>query len=115
MYSNMYVFKSDIDCKKFLSYDNEYTRSYISQINESKIDKIDGLFYSLLKEFNKNGNRLGYENIYFKRRRALRDSFMKVWLYDADRELLADIMWLICDEFTWVLPAHIGNDIFKIQ
>lgn len=113
MYSNMYVFKSDLDCKNFLSYNNEYTRSYISQINESKIDKIDGLSYSLLKEFNKNGNRLGYENIYFKRRRALRDSFMKVWLYDTDRELLADIMWSICDEFTWVLPAHIGNDIFK--
>lgn len=66
------------------------------------------------RDFDTNGIRLSYENLYFGRRRCLGILTLAAWLY-GDKDCLAlaeDYLWAICGEFTWALPAHLnGNSL----
>lgn len=63
---------------------------------------------SLYREYYENGNRSRYETPYFQRRRAM------LLLAAAEKtegkgrflDLLIDYIWAICEETSWVLPAH---------
>lgn len=65
------------------------------------------LTYSDFSEFEKTGRRVGYEEKYFNRRRRLNSTFM-MYTAHGERYLseLCDLIWAVCDEFTWALPAH---------
>lgn len=69
--------------------------------------------YSLFKQFSETGSRLEYEMVYFSKRRRLNTfAFMSLLKPEnkAVREELHNIIWSICDEYTWCLPAHLeGN------
>ncbi|MCM3111832.1 heparinase II/III family protein [Lederbergia lenta] len=70
------------------------------------------LSYSLFRVFQENGNRLEYERVYFEKRRRLNTFAMMVLLEPEEsvyRDELQNIIWSICDEYTWCLPAHIGD------
>ena len=58
--------------------------------------------------FNENGNRIIFENIYFERRNDCSAILGAYWLSGEDKYLkpLIDLVFMICDEFTWCLPAH---------
>lgn len=60
-------------------------------------------------EFSKNGNRLNYENEYFARRGCLTSRAMMQLIYGGHKNELEKIINAICDEFTWALPAHVGD------
>ncbi len=60
-------------------------------------------------EFSLNGNRLNYENEYFARRGCLISRAMMHLIYGGHKNELEKIISAICDEFTWALPAHIGD------
>jgi len=72
-------------------------------------EDIPSLPLSLFREYHKNGNRSNYESLYFKRRS------MALWLSIAEgyekkgrfTEKLADVVWAILEESTWILPAHV--------
>lgn len=67
------------------------------------------LSYRNFRLFEATGSRGEYENEYFEHRRRL-CIFAAMALLGEDEkwtEALADIIWAICDEFTWALPAHI--------
>lgn len=69
--------------------------------------------YSLFKLFKEQGTRLEYERPYFERRRRLNTYALLAWLEpgeEAHARELADIVWLICDEYSWCLPAHIREN-----
>lgn len=69
------------------------------------------LTYSAFTLFHKIGDRTQYDDIYFDRRRRLAVYAMLALAdEDGDRWLapLQDIVWTICDEYTWVIPAHVG-------
>ena len=77
---------------------------------EELFDKpIPALPASLYRQFYENGNRVNYETPYFERRRNL------LLLAAAEKtegkgrflDLLVDYIWAICEETTWVIPAHL--------
>lgn len=59
--------------------------------------------------FSKNGGRLSYEKEYFARRGCLISRAMTHLVYGGHKNELEKIISAVCDEFTWALPAHIGD------
>lgn len=67
---------------------------------------IVALNYSYQKLYYQNGNRSKHETLYFERRKRLQ-LLQLIALADENYiALLEEILAAICDEFTWVLPAH---------
>ncbi|MGW3950244.1 heparinase II/III domain-containing protein [Streptomyces sp. NPDC004752] len=64
--------------------------------------------WSLFRLFADTGDRLEYERLYFRRRRALNALAVTAMIDGAKAEVaaLADLLWSICDEYTWAVPAH---------
>ena len=73
---------------------------------------INELLYSEFKLFKTTGDRGVFEKPYFKRRRALSALSMLSLIYpDEEKYLdgLMDVIYAICNEYTWCLPAHQPN------
>ncbi|MBP3951903.1 hypothetical protein [Bacillus suaedae] len=70
------------------------------------------LSHSLFKIFLEKGSRLEYERVYFSKRRRL-NTFAIMTLLEPDNQIYRDALqnsiWSICDEYTWCLPAHLGD------
>lgn len=65
------------------------------------------LTYTLYREFERTGERDTYQDPYFMRRGMLTRALIEFILGDASmRDPLHDLLWAICEETTWVLPAH---------
>ncbi|MBL1225981.1 heparinase II/III family protein [Enterococcus sp. BWR-S5] len=70
------------------------------------------------EEYLKSGNRLKFEQAYFNRRRQLTVVALAVYLGEQSEELqcfLEQIIWEVCNEYTWALPAHLSveNNLFS--
>ncbi len=70
--------------------------------------------FSLFQRFGQDGDRKQYELHYFERRTRL-STLAMLCLHEHDdgrraqwRTALEDSIWEICNEYTWVLPAHVG-------
>ena len=62
-------------------------------------------------DFKRNGNRTRFEELYFKRRYAL-GTLVIAECFENERRFIDDIIngiWAICEETTWVVPAHLPN------
>ena len=75
---------------------------------------IETATFNQFKLFYTEGDRRNYQDMYFAKRGRLNVFTMASLLYERreDIEALEDIIWAICDEYTWVLPAHskdLGN------
>lgn len=86
----------------------------ISEIH-AEAQRLDGqsvpeLSYTLFSVFSRTGSRLEYERVYFERRRRL-NTYVLLALLEPNRpeviEKLEDILWAVCNEYTWCLPAHL--------
>ncbi|SEN70479.1 Heparinase II/III-like protein [Amphibacillus marinus] len=69
--------------------------------------------YQTYNEFFMTGNRTHYESIYFTKRKRL--TYLGILLLNQAEDLglkaeLENIIFSICHEFTWCLPAHIEKD-----
>ena len=64
--------------------------------------------YTLYRQFARTGERRPYEKPYFKKRELLTQEVAAAWLtaHDARIDRISDLVWSICEETTWVLPAH---------
>lgn len=76
--------------------------------------------YSRFKLFHETGDRLQYEDSeagYFPRRGRLTAFGVLAWLYERTEDIheLEDIIWAVCDEYTWSLPAHVERAAFTHQ
>ncbi len=62
-------------------------------------------------DFARNGNRSVYQDIYFARRKNLTTLLLAECCEDTGRFLdaIVDAVWLICEESSWCVPAHIGQ------
>lgn len=76
-------------------------------LNES----LPSLSFGLYRKFGDIGERKLYEDAYFERRGRLAaiallavDSNAPRWI-----ETLEDMLWDVCGEYTWCLPAHLGS------
>jgi hypothetical protein len=83
------------------------------------IEQLPQTPYSLYRLFVRNGDRGGYEAPYFLKRTSLAAAALRLFLgIEAERDLsLLDIVqnyvWDICEESSWVLPAH-EHDIIDL-
>jgi hypothetical protein len=61
-------------------------------------------------EFSRSGNRTSYEQMYFRRRQRLSDLVLAECIEARGRFLdeIANGVWLICDEASWGVPAHLA-------
>ncbi|MGG1515432.1 heparinase II/III family protein [Paenibacillus oryzisoli] len=72
---------------------------------------------TLFMEFSRTGDRKRYESRYFARRRALQVLALGEWLEGKGTFMndLVDGIWAICEETTWVLPAHLYMTKSKME
>ena len=70
------------------------------------------LTFDLFMICQNTGSRWEYEQAYFIRRLALHSSFMCFMIYGDEKYLkrLENVIMLICDEYTWALPCHVGDE-----
>ncbi len=87
----------------------------------AKIDKLDipQTTYSLYRTFRKTGAREPYEGPYFRKRELLTKAVLDARLATDKRYLdwVSDLVWSVCEETTWVLPAHetVAVDLFASE
>jgi len=64
--------------------------------------------YTLYRRFRLAGERRPYEAPYFAKRTLLTQEVTAAWLgQDKDRtDRISDLLWSVCEETSWVLPAH---------
>ena len=69
---------------------------------------IEPVPFNLYKLFFTIGDRRLYETCYFAKRERLVIFTTAALLYNRKEDInaLEDTIWAICDEYTWVLPAH---------
>lgn len=92
---------------------NDYNRAYFEEVKaeaEKLYDEpIRSLTYSTYKIYGETGSREEYEQEYMLHRKMLCAFTAMVITEQGDKwmDKLCDAIWAVCDEFTWVLPAHI--------
>jgi hypothetical protein len=71
---------------------------------------VPGLPATLYLEFRRNGNRSRYQDVWFLRPAMLGGLALAECVQGEGRFLdpLANVIWAICEESSWALPAHIG-------
>lgn len=75
------------------------------------------LSFSLFQLFETTGDRSSYQDAYFDRRRRLSAVALATILDETPiyQATLHDLLWQICNEYTWALPAHLPVGIENIK
>jgi len=78
-------------------------------------EPIAALPFSKYKIFDTSGSRMEFERAYFRNRLRINTFAILSLAFGEDRyiEALEDIIWAMCDEYTWCLPAHLGGNSLK--
>jgi len=70
-------------------------------------ERIPETTYTLYRRFRLAGERPPYERPYFAKRTLLTQEAMAAWLGQDDRiDRINDLIWSVCEETSWVAPAH---------
>jgi len=74
----------------------------------AEAESIPETTYTLYRRFRLVGERPPYERPYFQKRTLLNQEVMAAWLGEDDSRIdrINDLIWSICEETSWVLPAH---------
>ena len=102
----------DFEKKRAALLDCSAAKPIIAKVVENA-DKAIGKSYAALRfsdymMFSKSGDRKGYERYYFERRNDLSYISIAYWITEDEkyRSPLEDLVFHICDEFSWCIPAH---------
>ncbi|MBT2287481.1 heparinase II/III family protein [Paenibacillus polymyxa] len=75
------------------------------------IEPMPSLTFRLYRQFSETGERKAYEQAYFDRRGRL--AAVAMLALDTARpdtlQALEEMLWDVCGEYTWCLPAHLGT------
>jgi hypothetical protein len=74
--------------------------------------------YTLYRQFEHTGERRNYERAHFAKRTMLTRAVCEMLLGDESRrDIIHDLLWSICEETSWVLPAHEeqGPDFWELH
>ncbi len=74
-------------------------------------EELKALPYGLFQQFLDTGRRLEYEEKYMEHRKALLVYFAMALTGEDDKwtKKLCDVVWAVCDEFSWAIPAHLKD------
>ncbi|WP_185970928.1 heparinase II/III family protein [Alkalicoccobacillus porphyridii] len=96
---------------------SSFLQKWVSDLTEEAAklmqDSIPTLTYTSYEAYDSHGDREPYQQIYFNRRKRLNTFAILLYLNPKQKEYqthLKDILWSICEEWTWCLPAHINRD-----
>ena len=108
-----------LEKKDFVLYHDVENRELVPEKMEKVVARAEQLLaepipflpLSVFLEFRDNGNRSNYQGLYFKRREmvftmALAEAYEKKGRFTAR---IADLVWAIMEESTWMIPAHMYN------
>ncbi|WP_119070403.1 heparinase II/III domain-containing protein [Aggregatilinea lenta] len=71
------------------------------------VTAIPTLTYTLYREFERTGERPSFETPYFLKRAMFTRAVLELMLGDDSmRDAVHDLAWSICEETSWVMPAH---------
>lgn len=77
--------------------------------NKSSCDDLKPFSTAVREEYYKTGNRENFEKLYFKRRDYLSSCAFLALNDDKYISQLEQIIYAVCDEYCWALPAHTDN------
>jgi len=85
-----------------------YKEKIIEEANVYLVMDMPVLSASVFMEFHRTGNRTNYQEIYNLRRYALNLSVLAELFENKGRfiDFMIDIIWMMCEETTWIIPAH---------
>ena len=88
----------------------------VAEAKRAVSEPVGVLPFSLFHMYEKQGTRLEFERPYFDRRRRLAGLVFTTLLEQTEEYLpaLEDLIWEICNEFTWCLPAHLEHGLEKV-
>ena len=87
----------------------EEGRKYLIELAEQAAkEDLTVLRATLYMDYKRNGNRTRYQDVYFARRDHLLYLMMGECAEGKGRfiDAIIDHVWAVCEETTWVLPAH---------
>lgn len=85
-------------------------KKIMGEAKKNKDLPIETLKFSKFRLFDTTGDRAEFESQYFARRRRLGvAALLSILGYDEYLSETEDMIWAICDEYTWCLPAHLGS------
>ena len=98
--------------------EKEVFRAYREELHKfweehAKDFEIKALSYSKWKLFWDTGDRGEYERDYFDRRYCVEHTAILALIYPEEKKYidkLMELIFAICDEYTWCLPAHQGQN-----
>ncbi len=83
-----------------------HLRAMVPTLPDSRVE-IPQTTYTLYRQFSLTGDRAGYESRYFGKRAMLNRAAVELILGDSGLiDTVQDLLWSICEETSWVLPAH---------
>ncbi|CAG0937392.1 hypothetical protein TFLX_06321 [Thermoflexales bacterium] len=88
-----------------------------AEAERARTTPVPSLPFSLFQLFETSGDRAAYEHPFFDRRRRLAGLALATAIDTTDQYLpaLADLIWEICNEYMWSLPAHLPVGIAAVQ
>ncbi len=92
-----------------------YKTTIIKEANKYLAMDMPVLNASVFMEFYRTGNRTNYQDIYNLRRYALNLSVLAELFENKGRyiDFMIDLIWMICEETTWIIPAHNSVGSYK--
>lgn len=95
--------------------DAEACKYYIEKAEQIAASPVPQLLASEYMEYSENGNRTHFEDKFHARRSNLRDLVIAECCENRGRFLktILDYTYSICDEFSWVVPAHNNQKIYN--
>ncbi len=94
---------------------NSFHEQYKNQIQQladrMRNEQLPPLTEELFSLFETTGNRLKYEDIYFKRRKFLAVFGLAAYIFKRREDVvkLEEVLREICEEECWALPAHVNR------
>lgn len=88
--------------------DEEARSYYMENAEKAAVRPVPQILASGYMEYSENGNRTHFEDNFHGRRKNLRDMVIAECCENKGRffKPILDYTYAICDEFTWVIPAH---------
>ncbi|MCZ4149961.1 hypothetical protein BZG21_36805, partial [Escherichia coli] len=88
----------------------DFRADLLAYEQKAREEAMPELSFSLYREFRDTGERKAYEQAYFERRgRVVATGLLAAFSPEPERlALLEDLIWNVCHELTWCLPAHVG-------
>jgi hypothetical protein len=85
-------------------------REYIKLGNDYLDKPVPSLPATLYLEFQRNGNRSNYQDVWYQRRKMLHSLVLAECMEGKGHFLdsIANVVWAICEETSWTWPAHVG-------